>query len=413
MSTLFLGSCDVGKIPMDRKAFLAPYHKDGLLVGKVSFRDDDRTAWRSFREENGTQVKELQEFLFKAGFMPRGVIDGIFDYVTQAAARLFQEYIRTIDPNGDKNMVPDGIVGNGTMGHVQRWKNQSIVAEWGKASPVNASGEYNEWIKLLHKAQAHYMNNPGPIMKHVNGMSNTYSTLKAKDWNFDTDKIHLIGIRRKQETATTVRENDDIFILLINGMVFKFWGSTDPSVKMAQRRDEAFLVEGQHKYRFGWHKISQENKIYRALKPFDSAGVLVLRDWDDDNALTVKDLEVTDRNGIKRGISVNNSINIHWSGIGRTNYSAGCQVIAAASYINNRDEVVDCSKFASNSYGELNSGSKKTKGAYNVLADMIVCYSKAKVQSLYYTLGREESLNLDANIGANYALNNLKRMTNK
>ncbi|RMA64389.1 peptidoglycan-binding domain-containing protein [Ulvibacter antarcticus] len=411
MSTLFLGSCDTGKIPADRKRFLAPYHKDGLLVGKVSFRDDDRTTWRSFREENGSQVKELQEFLFKAGFMPRGVIDGIFDYVTQAAARLFQEYVRTLDPNGDKSMVPDGIVGNGTMKHVQRWKDQHIVADWGKGSPTNSSKEYKDWIALLNKAKTHYMNNPGPIMQHVNGMNKTYSTIKVKDWNFDTDKIHLIGIRRKEDTSISDRKNDDIFVLLINGMVFKFWGSTDPSVRMARRKDEAFLVEGQHKYRFGWHKISIEKKIYRALKPFDSTGVLVLRDWNDDNALTSKDLEVTDRNGVKRGVNVNNSINIHWSGIGGLNYSAGCQVVSGRSYINNRNETVSCKKFASNSYGDLNSGAKKTKGAYNVLADMIVCYSKKDVNSLYYTLGREESLDLDANIGANYALDALTRMT--
>lgn len=410
MATIYLGSCDAGKYPSDRKKFLSPYHKDGLLVGKVTFRDDDRTKWRSFREGVGKDVKQLQDFLFNAGFMTKKMNAGVFDYATQASVRLFQEYVRTKDPNGDKNMVPDGIVGSGTMGHVNRWIQEGKKCDWGPSSSTNPSKEYKDWISLLKKAKTHYKANPGPIMKTLNNLSKTYSTIKVNEWNFDPDKIHLIGVRRKQDERIHDRKNDDIFILLVNGNVFKFWGSTDPSVRMAQRKNEAFLVEGQHHYRFGWHKISQEKKIYRALKPFDHRGVMVLRDWDDDNALTAKDLEVKDEHGNKYGLRVNNGINIHWSGIGGLNYSAGCQVVSGKSYINNTDQVVNCSKFASSSYGGLNTSAKKTKGAYNVLADLVVCYSEPGVNSLYYTLGREESLDLDSNIGSNYALEALNKM---
>ena len=407
MGTLYLGSCDAGKIPADRKKFLAPYHKDGLTTSAVSFRDDDRTTWRSFRPGDTNEVAELQKFLFKAGFMPRGVIDGIFDYVTQAAARLFQEYIRTMDPEGDKTMVPDGIVGNVTMQHVQRWKNQGKVADWGKSSSANPSKEYSDWIKLLHEAKTHYKSNPGPIMQAVNKLSKTYSTIKVNDWNFSTDEIHLIGIRRKQDSRQAIkRANDDLFVLLVNGMVFKFWGSTDPSKNMTGSNIPPSLVEGQHKYRFGWHKISEEKKIYRALKPFDPAGVIILRDLNRDNALTADDLAVRGNNSLE----VNNSINIHWSGVGSSNWSAGCQVIAGKNYINNQNKLIDCSKFASTAYSELNTSSKKTKGAYNVLADLVVCYSKAGVNHVLYTLGREESLNLDANFGSNYAIDALRKM---
>ncbi|WP_310991988.1 peptidoglycan-binding domain-containing protein [Aequorivita marina] len=407
MSTLYLGSCDKGSVPKDRKKFLKPFHKDGLTTSVVSFRDDDRTTWRSFREGNTDEVAQLQQFLYEAGFMPRGVIDGIFDYVTQAAARLFQEYVRTLDPQGDKTMVPDGIVGKGTMQHINRWKNQGKVAEWGKA--VSApSKEYSDWIKLLKKAKVYYQANPGPIMKAVNTLPNTYSTIKARNWNFEPDEIHLIGIRRNQDkTEANKRANDDLFVLLIGGMVFKFWGSTDPSKNMVgTRRNAPFLVEGQHKYRFGWHKISVEKKIYRALKPYNSRGVIVLRDLDRDNALSPNDLFVKGNNSLE----VNNSINIHWSGIGTSNWSAGCQVIVGKNYINNRNNLVDCSKFTSTAYSQLNSRSKKTKGAYNVLADLVVCYSKPGVNHVLYTLGREESLDLDANFGFNYAINALLKM---
>ncbi|MFD0862013.1 peptidoglycan-binding protein [Sungkyunkwania multivorans] len=408
MAVLFLGSCDKGSVPSSPKSFLSPYHMDGLLKRVVSFRDDDRSKWRRFRETDTKDVVVLQTFLKDAGFMPRAALDGVFGYVTQAAVRLFQEYVRTIE--GVATMKPDGIVGNGTMQHINRWKAAGTVSEWGLADSNNASSEYKDWIRLLQKAKTHYTNQPGPILKEINNFSDLGASIKVADWNFDTNDIHLVGIRREHGNRQHKRPNDDIFVLLIKGMVFKFWGSTDPSVAMANRKHEAFLVEGQHLYRFGWHKITDERKIYRALKPHDARGVLVLRDWDNDNALTTNDLLATDRFGNKRGLHVNPSINIHWSGIGSTNFSAGCQVIAGKSYINNHDSVIDCSKFASRSYKDLSDAGKKTKGAYNILTDLILCYAKAGVQHLYYTLGREESLDLDASFGSGHAKKTLERM---
>ncbi len=401
MSTIFLGSCDTGKTPTDTKKFLAPYHRDGILKNTTSFRDDDRTTWRRFRDTSSSEVAQLQQFLFKAGFMPRGVIDGVFDYVTQASVRLFQEYVRTVE--GVRDMLPDGIVGTGTWGHIDRWKAAGKVSDWGIASNTNPSKEYKEWMDLLHKAKAHYQQHPHPILLQVADFRKPSDTRKVDDWEFDSKEVHLIGIRRGQDLHQDRRENDDIFILLINGMVFKFWGSTDANEGMASRKDEAFLVEGQHKYRFGWHKISEEGKIYRALKPFQY-GVLVFRDRDDDDALTEADLQM----GLDD--SPNQTINIHWSGMGTSNWSAGCQVVAGKSYINHLDQVVDCSGFAATGYSTLNTSVKKTKGAYNVLADLIVSFSAPGVNHVLYTLGREASLKLDANLGDNYAKETLERM---
>lgn len=415
MALLYLGSCDSARYPNNRKNFLKPYHTDGLLVGKVTFRDDDRSKWRSFRRVAGKRVERLQSFLQKAGFLTDRMNLGVFDYATQAAVRLFQEYVRTIDENGDTTLVPDGFVGSNTMRQVRRWEEQGKVCDWGPKSAANPSQEYQDWFKLLHKAQAFYKANPGPIVKHVNGLGKTYATRKINDWTFDREAIHLIGIRRNQDKPVHDRKNDDVFVLLVNGQVFKFWGSTDPSARMAGRKDEPFLVEGQHLYRFGWHKISVERKIYRAAKPLDPNGVLVLRDWDNDNSYTPRDLMVSDRKGRPLGIQVNNAINIHWSGIGSTNFSAGCQVISGKSYINNqpaaKGNVVDCSSFASRSYGDLTTSAKKTKGAYNVLADLVVCYTKPGVNSFSYTLGREESMQIDPSFGANYTKTMFEAMT--
>ena len=391
MNTIFLGSCDLGKIPADKQEHLASYHNLGVLKGTKSFRDDDRSKWRRFREVSGSDVTALQHFLFDAGFMPRGVIDGVFDYVTQASTRLFQEYVRTME--GVEKMVPDGIVGKGTWGHIDRWKAQGKVSDWGKASSEKPTSEYLQWIQLFKMAKTHYNGVNDPILSQVQNFQGHSDSIKAANWNTDEKEIHLIGIRRNFDKRSRRRDNDDLFILLINGLVFKFWGSTDPSQHMAGRKDEAFLVEGQHKYRFGWHKISSEAKVYRALRPY-SNGVLVFRDRDDDNALTEADL--------KKGLDTrpNPTINIHWSGIGSSNWSAGCQVIVGKSYLNPLDNVVDCSKFAATNYGQLNDANKKTKGAYNVCADLILSYAPPKVNHVYYTLGREENLDLDGGFGS-------------
>ncbi|SDE59407.1 Putative peptidoglycan binding domain-containing protein [Pricia antarctica] len=407
MSTLTLGSFDVGRIKTaeDRKAYLRQYHKGGIedLTEKMVFNDDDLKKNREFTELTGNEVTQLQEFLFHKGFMPRGVIDGVFDYVTQAAVRLFQEYVRSVE--GLKIDV-DGIVGSGTMKHMERWgADAEKVSDWKKWSSDNPTPEYTQWLALLNKAKSYYKVNSNPILDQVKQFGKDSAggketdTRKVDDWDFDPKQVHLIGIRRGQNLGSSARESDDLFVLLIKGMVFKFWGSTDPSQAMAYnaknkkgRFDEAFLVEGQHKYKFGWH-----NSVYRALKPYGK-GVLVFRDRNDDNALTEADLEV----GLDP--EPNHTINIHWSGIGKTNFSAGCQVIAGQSYINHKDEGVDCASFAAYGDGQLGNG-KFTKAAYNVLADLIVSYSEPGIDCIYYTLGREKSLDIDANFGKKYITN--------
>jgi len=67
-------------------------------------------------------------------------------------------------------------------------------------------------------------------------------------------------------------------------------------------------------------------------------------------------------------------------------------VIAGKSYINPTGKVIDCSSFAALNYSQLNSEQRKTKAAYNILADLILCYAPEAVDHLLYTLGRDESL---------------------
>lgn len=392
MATLKLGIVDQNSMPANKKQFLSSFHSGmaDSLQQLQQFRDE--STWRPFTQMSGNSVRDLQQFLKDAGFMPKATMDGIFGYSTQSAVRLFQEYLRSIE--GDATIgVPDGIVGPNTWAHIETWKknkkaeNPEFVCQWGQISSQKPTPEFSKWIDLLNQAKNHFISvkDSHPIVKLVENYNRPTDTKKVGDWDTSPNTIHLIGIRRNQEKAVqNQRENDDLFILLINGMVFKFWGSTDPNPGMSDRSEIPFLVESQHEYQFGWHKLSDMNKVYQALRPA-SAGVLVFRDKDMDRALTEKD--------IARGFDPagpNTTINIHWSGVGSTNFSAGCQVIAGNAYQDHNGVLRNCSSFAARNQGDLaNSG--KTRGAYNVFADLIISYGPPGVRTIRYMLGRDET----------------------
>ena len=388
MTTLKLGRVDQGKLPADLAEFLAPYHlsMSEVLKKKLKFRDEGIGKWRPFQEIVGKEIQKLQQFLKAAGFMPKSSVDGIFGYGTTAAVRLFQEYIRTVEGQAGIGTA-DGIAGKNTFKYIEEWKatktdTDNFVCEWGKASIENPTEAYTHWLSLLEKGRLYYKEQGHEILRHIEAFDKPTDTRKINDWNTSKDVIHLIGIRRNEEKiGVGKRTNDDLFVLLINGMVFYFWGSTDPNPGMASRIDIPFLIEGQHEYGFGWHKVSSYNKIYKALRPA-SDGVLVFRDSNGNQALDAADLI--------KGIdpTPNKTINIHWSGIGRTNFSAGCQVIAGASYINHKGDLVNCRDFAAVSYSELGS---KTRGAYNLFADLILTYASVGVRTLRYTLTRDDT----------------------
>ena len=388
--SLKLGTCDQNALPADKKAFLAPYHQ-GMAAGlqnMLQFRDE--SDWRPFSPQPGTAVRDLQQFLKDAGFMPKSSVSGVFGYATQAAARLFQEYLRTVE-NDATIGTPDGVVGPNTLAHIEAWKAKKagkpeFVCDWAKFSSQNPSPEFSKWLGLLTSAKELFaqQKDTHPILKLIENFKTASDTKKVADWSTDPNTVYLIGIRRGEDRSVGAsRGNDDLFVLLVNGMVFQFWGSTDPNPDMTDRPDMAFLVEGQHEFKFGWHHVGEAEKIYQALQPATS-GVLVFRDQGPnfDHALTDKD--------IAAGLSgPNTSIHIHWSGVGNLNYSAGCQVISGNRYINHLGNVVDCRSFAATKQGTLGNG--MTRAAYNLFTDLVFCYAPQGVTTIRYMLGHDET----------------------
>lgn len=301
-------------------------------------------------------IAEVQQALKTIGFFPGGETDGIYGYRTRAAIRLFQEYVRAVE---GQRIVPDGRFGPVTQTHLKRWIDTGVRPDW-----KPRSGEYEAWARLLGAAKAKYAATPGPILEQVNVFQGRSATRKVADWDVSPDDgVHLIGIRREDfRTRDGKTQSDDIFVLLVRGLVFKFQGSTDPGAA-GNAAGAAFLTTGQHDYLFGWHDAGSQ----LALEP-KAPGVLIVR--------SKGDLKLSDED-IARGVSVNPDINIHWGGIGaeRTlnNWSHGCQVIGGAFYIDPADQLRDCRPYAALNKGQL--GATMTRGAYNVLSDLVTALS--------------------------------------
>lgn len=417
-----------------KETYFKKYHKLFWEITKyqskrLKFRGEGEDEWIKPKSTPGTNIKKLQAFLQDHGFMPGARLDGIFGYWTLASLRLFQEYIRTVEEVGgvEEVGIPDGRVWKNTHKHMMRWQAAKHFCSWGmnkvlsdnqkKSKKAKTTKEYDLWLKLLTQIKTNNENllkvgqekvQKGERLKlrqlqDIEDFPESNDTRKISEWSTARSEIHLIGIRRQQDKAARVRGNDDLFILLMNGMVFKFWGSTDPHPAQSRKR-EPYLVEGQHKYRLAWHKVGDSKveriskRIYNALRPY-STGVLVHRDWSLNDFLSEEDIGHGFKNLKPTNSKLNNpntTINIHWTFDGKTNWSAGCQVISGRSYINNEGKLIDCSTYSAAAYSTLSSiskpGVRRTRGAYTFVSDFILAYSKADTDHVLYTLCNDETI---------------------
>ena len=355
-----LGCVDVGVSDAQCSAYLKEVEAlTRRPLNEVQDGSDHLKVQRLAAPPAGTMsVKEVQQALKDLGFFPGGEVDGICGYRTQSAIRLFQEQVRSVEK---LDCTPDGQFGPQSQAHLQRWLAGGLrpswdgtVAAWAAGQPT---GEFDDWLNWLNDVKAKYQATPSPVLALVNAFNRPSDTRKVADWDFSPQAgIHLIGIRREVMSG----KFDDIFVLLIKGLVYKFQGTTDPGAT-ENPAGMPFLVPGQHNYHFGWHKST-----YLALKP-ESAGVLVVRAGADAK-LTPDDLT--------RGLEVNNTINVHWGGRGLlgqvNNWSEGCQVITGSVYVDPANHLVSCQPFAAVTPAEpRDAASKKTRGAYNMLLDLV------------------------------------------
>lgn len=327
-------------------------------------------------------VAQVQQALKELGFFPGAIVDGICGYRTQSAIRLFQEYVRSVEK---LECTPDGQFGPKSQAHLQRWIDNKLttvwaptIAAWKSGAPV--AGAYTDWLALLEKAKQQALTSPTRVQKMVNEFAGKSDTRKVAQWDFSSaNNIHLIGIRRNEMQG----KFDDIFILLLKGLVFKFQGTTEPGAS-DNPAGPPFLVPAQHDYHFGWHQSK-----YLALRP-QSVGVLVVRAGSDKRV---------DDADLAKGLEANGTINIHWGGRGMTrdvnSWSEGCQTINGTVYIDANDVLVSCSAFTASTPSEAMTDAHKTRGAYNVLLDLVSALgSDIGSGTVKYTLLTEADLAL-------------------
>lgn len=327
-------------------------------------------------------VAQVQRALRTIGFFPGGRDDGICGYRTLSAIRLFQEYVRSVE--GIADCIPDGRFGPASQAQLQRWVAEQRSSTWaatiaGWQAGSTAASEFTEWLGLLERVREKRLAQPGPVLERVNAFAGPSDTRKVAQWDFAArGNMHLVGIRRQQVTG----KFDDIFVLLAKGLVFKFQGSTEPGATK-DARGLPFLVPGQHDYHFGWHQ-----RKYLALRP-QSQGVLVVRSKNDQRL---------DEADLASGLEANATINIHWGGKGMlgniNNWSEGCQVINGSIYVNPSDALVDCSAFAALNNAEVTANPARTRGAYNVLLDLVTALGSDLSPTVKYTLLTEPDLEL-------------------
>jgi hypothetical protein len=328
-------------------------------------------------------VAAIQQGLQSIGFFPGGKIDGICGYRTLSAMRLFQEYVRVVEK---RPSVPDGRFGPSSQQHLKRWLDDGTAPVWAPTIERWRAGtlgqtEYTEWLVLLRQVKDRYAGSPTPMLQLVNAFKGETDTREVAEWDFTPEKVHLVGIRRNEMS----NKFDDIFVLLLKGLVFKFQGTTEPGAS-DNPAGTPFLVQGQHDYHFGWHK-----RQYLALRPERvNKGVLVVRSKGDMRL---------DEADLANGLEANGSINVHWGGKGMKfdvkTWSEGCQVITGSVYLNEKNELIDCSAFVATNNGEVTSNRAKTRGAYNVLLDLVTALgSDLASNSVKYTLLTEDDLDL-------------------
>ena len=100
---------------------------------------------------------------------------------------------------------------------------------------------------------------------------------------------------------------------------------------------------------------------------------------------------------LANGLQVEGTINVHWGGLGLkrdvNTWSEGCQVINGTAYVTPTGALVTCAAFTATNNDEIAKNPSKTRGAYNVLLDLVTALGSDLASPIVkYTLLAEDDL---------------------
>lgn len=380
-----LGAFDDTVSTADRDGYVREIETLTRVTLKEVTAGRDRIAFAAHTPDSQAPmtVAQAQQALKDCGFFPGGKADGICGYRTTSAIRLFQEYVRTFEKLPS---LPDGRLGPQSQAHLRRWVDGKLSPQWTPQverwrNGSLAGSEFAQWLDLLGKVREQFATHPPQEVQLAEAAAIAGDTRKLAAWDLSPNTAHLIGVRRHEKSM----KFDDIFVLLIKGLVFKFQGTTEPGAAKDPQQGAPFLVRGQHDYHFGWHKLT-----YLALRP-QSKGVLVFRSK---NNMDLDDADLT------VSPKPEATINIHWGGLGLkfdvNTWSEGCQVMNGTAYLTPDHELVNCSTFAAVNNKEIAANPSKTRGAYNMVLDLVTALgSDLPAPTVRYSLLGEGEMALD------------------
>ena len=107
-----------------------------------------------------------------------------------------------------------------------------------------------------------------------------------------------------------------------------------------------------------------------------------------------------DEADLANGLQVEGTINVHWGGLclkrDVNTWSEGCQVINGTAYVTPQCALINCAAFAATNNDEIAKTPSKTRGAYNVLLDLVTALGNdLPSPTVKYTLLVEDDLQLN------------------
>ena len=258
---------------------------------------------------------------------------------------------------------------------------------------------FSEWMERLKALKVKLSANPGPVHTQVAKFGKPSDTYQVKDWAFNGEDVHLIAIRKPPVVPRIfdANRNDALFILLIEGKVYKFWGFTGYFNAKGNNSNNndlslAIMAEGQHKYAI------DKTRSVKALIPFQD-GVLFFRDRDKNKAFSARD--------IRAGLYSEpiETADIQWAPLGIDNDKTGVQFISNKRYINHDDDIISKSQLTDTDNALLGEGGSSTD-AYEAFTDLI--WGLTERDWIYYTLVDWNDFDTESKADITNTLNRLK-----